>query len=71
VGDAFEFDLTEAEIRAAQTIRRSDRYYILFISKVLNSDERSIYLLPNPLGTEGIGRYRTVGSGLKLRFSVS
>jgi hypothetical protein len=70
-GDAFEFDLTEAEIRAAQTVRRSDRYYILFVSKVLNSDERSIYLLPNPLGAEGVGRYRTVGSGLKLRFSLA
>jgi hypothetical protein len=71
VGDAFEFDLTEAEIRAAQTVRPNDRYHVLFISKVLDSDERSIYLLPNPLGAEGIGRYRMVGSGLRLRFSLS
>lgn len=71
VSDVCEFDLTDAEIRAAQRIRRSDRYYILYVTHVLTGDERRIHLLPNPLGTEGLGRYRTVGSGLRLRFTLS
>lgn len=65
-----EFDLPAAEIRAAQNLRRGDRYSILYVSHVLTSDERAIYLLPNPLGTEGLGRYRTIGSGLRLRFTL-
>lgn len=65
-----EFDLTEGEIRAAQSLRRSDRYFILYVTHVLTSDERAVYLLPNPLGTEGLGKYRTVGSGLRLRFKL-
>jgi len=70
VSDVYEFDLTDAEIRAAQRARRGDRYYILYVTHVLTSDERAIHLLPNPLGTEGLGRYRTVGSGLRLRFAL-
>lgn len=69
-GDTCEFELTESEIRAAQGPRRGDRYHVLFVTKVLSSDERALHLLPNPLGTEGVGRYRTVGSGLRLRFSL-
>jgi hypothetical protein len=65
-----EFDLTEGEIRAAQGLRRGDRYHILYVTHALTSDERSVHLLPNPLGTDGLGKYRTVGSGLRLRFKL-
>jgi hypothetical protein len=67
-GDTCQFDLTKAEITAAQGIRRGDAYFVLYVTNVLSSDERAIYLLPNPFGTAGIGRYRTVGSGLRLQF---
>jgi hypothetical protein len=70
-GGAWEFDLTDAEIRAAQSVGRNERYYILFVTHVLNGDERRIYLLPNPFATEGIGRYGTLGSGLRLGFDLS
>jgi Domain of unknown function (DUF3883) len=70
-GDAVEFDLTDAEIRAAQSVRRTERYHILFVAHALTSDERAIYLLPNPFAAEGIGRYGTLGSGLRLRFDIS
>lgn len=70
VGDQCEFELTDAEIRAAQGLRRSDRYYVLFVTKVLTSDERALYLLPNPFSTEAVGLYRTMGSGLRLGFDL-
>lgn len=70
-GDTLEFDLTDAEIRAAQRVRRGEHYFILFVTHVLQGDDRSIHLLPNPFGKEGIGRYRTIGSGLRLRFDFN
>ncbi len=69
-GAGFEVDLTDLEMRAARGVRRNEQYHILFVAHALTSEERAIYLLPNPLGQQGIGRYRTVGSGLRLKFEL-
>jgi hypothetical protein len=69
-GAGFEFDLTDVEMRAARRVRRNEQYHILFVTHALTSEERAIYLLPNPLGQQGIGRYRTLGSGLRLKFEL-
>lgn len=70
VGDRCEFELTDGEIRAAQGLRKSDRYYVLFVTHVLNSDDRAIHVLPNPFIAEAVGLYRTIGSGLRLGFDL-
>ena len=71
VGNRWEFELTDTEIRAAGGLRRGDRYHILFVSSVLNSDERAIHLLPNPFSTDAAGLYRTMGAGLRLGFELA
>lgn len=70
IGDGTEFDLTGAEIQAAQSVRRSERFYILFIQHVLDADERRALMLPNPFSPEGSDYFGTVGAGLRLRFSL-
>lgn len=70
VSDRCEFELTASEIRAAQGLRRGDRYFVLFVTKVLTSDERAIHLLPNPFTADAVGLYRTIGAGLRLGFDL-
>lgn len=67
VGRRCEFELTDAEIRAAQGLRWSDRYLVLLVSHIPNSDKRAIQLLPQsvPFTANATGRYRTIGSGLR------
>jgi hypothetical protein len=71
IGDGTEFDLTGAEILAAQSVRRNERFYILFVQHVLDADERRALMLPNPFSPEGSDYFGTVGAGLRLRFSLA
>lgn len=47
--DPQEFVLTSAEIARAGSLKKRERYYILYIAHVLNREHRRIYQLPNPL----------------------
>ena len=62
--DVVAFDLSEKEIAVAQANAGHDRYRILFVGRVNESENRWVSVLPNPLSSQGQGRYRIVGRGI-------
>lgn len=68
--DDLAFDLTETEIAVAQENAGHDRYRILFVGRVNDSEQRWLAVLPNPLSAGGRGRYRIVGRGIRYEFAM-
>lgn len=68
--DDLAFDMSDAEIRVAQRHAGNDRYRILLVGRVNESDERWLAVLPNPLSAQGRGRYRIVGRGIRYEFDI-
>jgi hypothetical protein len=69
VGEFGEFELGESQVREAQRHARGDRWRLLVISHVLESERRSLQVLPNPFSRRGRGRFRLVGRGLRYRYA--
>jgi len=69
--DDMAFDLSEKEIAVAQANAGHDRYRILFVGRVNDSENRWVSVLPNPLSTLGRGRYRIVGRGIRYEFALN
>jgi Domain of unknown function (DUF3883) len=69
--DDLAFDLTETEIAVAQENAGHDRYRILFVGRVNDSEQRWLAVLPNPLSAGGRGRYRIVGRGIRYEFAMA
>jgi hypothetical protein len=67
--DTCEFQLTESELRAAQSARRGT-YRILFVRNALDKNRRSLNVLPNPFEQASLGKYRVMNEGLRYRFSL-
>lgn len=67
-GERLEFELAESEVGAAQRYTERNRYRIIFVRNALDSEKRSVHLLPNPFSPAGREFYHLVGSGLKYRF---
>lgn len=67
--DTCEFQLTESELRAAQSARRGT-YRILFVRNVLDKNRRSLNVLRNPFEQASLGKYRVMNEGLRYRFSL-
>jgi hypothetical protein len=65
-----EFVLTTTEITRARSLKRRERYYLLYVTHALNSDLRRIYRLPNPLDPKSARFFRSVGEGLHYRFAL-
>lgn len=70
VGLASDFLLTASEIARAQSLKRRERYCVLYVEHALNSGLRRIYQLPNPVDPRNARLYRTVGDGVRYRFQV-
>jgi hypothetical protein len=69
-GDAYEFDFGESELHAAKQARRG-AYRIIFLRCVLDSTERELLVLPNPLETGAGDLFAQVNEGVRLRFRPS
>ncbi len=69
--DDMSFDLSEREIAVAQANAGHDRYRILFVGRVNDSENRWVSVLPNPLSTQGRGRYRIIGRGIRYEFALN
>ena len=67
--DDMAFDLSEREIAVAQANAGHDRYRILFVGRVNDSENRWVSVLPNPLSAQGRGRYRIIGRGIRYEFA--
>jgi hypothetical protein len=70
-GDTLELELGETEVALASKVARTNHYRIIFIRHALDSSQRSIHMLPNPLSTRGTSLYRTIGRGLRYEFSLA
>jgi hypothetical protein len=60
-----EFELGETEVLAAQ--KHGNNFEILLVSEARDSARRKILPVPNPLASEGRGRYVLIGRGLRYR----
>ena len=69
-GDLAEFELGESEVRMAQEHARNGRFRVLYVTRVLDGADRSITVLPNPFGSTSRDRFRLVGEGVRLRFTL-
>jgi len=69
--DDLAFELSETEIAVAQENAGHDRYRILFVGRVNDSERRWLAILPNPLSAGGRGRYRIVGRGIRYEFAMA
>jgi hypothetical protein len=69
-GDEMAFELTENEMRLAQSATTRSLYRIIFIRNVLDPERRSLDVLPNPLGQEGANQYRMTGRGVQFAFNL-
>lgn len=65
-----EFVLTATEVARARSLKKRERYYLLYVAHALNSDLRHIYKLPNPLDPKSARFFRAVGEGLRYRFDL-
>ena len=69
-GSDTSFQLPESEIRRALSLAPHERYTILFVGNVLDSQLRRFHWLPNPLGPEA-RLFRVDGREMKFRFEVA
>src|SRR5262249_35814705 len=58
LGEAAEIELGASEVAMAQRVARHDQYRILLVRNALDSDRRTIHVLPNPHSPRGVGFYR-------------
>lgn len=65
-----EFMLTATEIARARSLKKRERYSLLYVAHSLNSDLRHIYELPNPHYPKSARYFRSVGEGLRYRFDL-
>lgn len=65
--DEFEFALGESELRAARAARKGC-YRIIFIQNVLDSADRDLFVLPNPLEQDHRKKFQQVNEDVRLRF---
>jgi hypothetical protein len=70
-GDATEFVLTDLEMLRAQTVRKRERYAVLYVTHALDGDMRAIHELPNPLDPANAGFFRSDGQGFRYRFRLA
>lgn len=63
-------ELSDNEVRFAQTHARGDQYQILLVSNPLDKGQRRLTVLPNPFSDSGQGKYRVAGSGIKYAFRL-
>ncbi|MGW0121450.1 sacsin N-terminal ATP-binding-like domain-containing protein [Streptomyces sp. NPDC003327] len=70
-GGEGEFVLSPTEIARARSLRKRQRYHVLYVSHALDADLRRIHLLPNPLHPRSARFFRSVGEGLRYRFQLS
>jgi hypothetical protein len=64
-------ELGATELQASQRHARTERYRILFLSNVLDSERRAIHVLPNPFSKRGRGAFEATGTGIKYRFTIN
>jgi hypothetical protein len=69
-GNETTFELTENEIRVAQSATTRNPYRIIFIRNVLDPELRSLDVLPNPFGQEGAHHFRMTGRGVQFAFNL-
>jgi hypothetical protein len=72
--DRLEFDLGESEVQAAQKAAmhpRTYEYWILYVRNVMDSEARTIDVLPNPFAPVGLRVLRQIGRGLTYQFSLA
>ncbi|WP_252976038.1 sacsin N-terminal ATP-binding-like domain-containing protein [Janibacter melonis] len=69
-GSDTSFQLPESEIRRALSLAPHERYTILFVGNVLDSQLRRFHWLPNPLGPAA-RLFRVDGREMKFRFEVA
>jgi hypothetical protein len=71
--DRLEIEMGESEVKCARKYARSKRfiYRLIFIRNALDSERRSLHVLPNPFSAEGQEVFRSVGSGLRYQFKLS
>lgn len=69
--DDLAFEMSETEIAVAQENAGHDRYRVLFVRNVNDSERRWLAVLPNPLSASGRGRYRIVGRGIRYEFELT
>jgi hypothetical protein len=72
-GTDTRFELGESEVGAARDCVRSARYEyrVLFISEALDSERRSLFVLPNPMDPANASFFRFPGSGLTCTFKLN
>lgn len=68
-GDQCEFEMGESELRAASSSRKGT-YLIIFIRNVLDSHERELMVLPNPLEVEFSQQFRQSSGGIRFAFEA-
>jgi hypothetical protein len=64
-GDALELELGETQVALASKLNR-----MLFIPHALDSSQRSIHMLPNPLSAKGTRFHCSLGRSLRYQFSL-
>jgi len=69
VGEHPEFTLGETEVRRAQNLAPDEEYIILFVTHVLDTNQRRITVLPNPLDHGGLNHYHVIGRAIRLQFN--
>ena len=66
-GEEYEFDMGQTEVRAARAAPKGD-YQIIFIARVLDSSQRKLLLLPNPLEAGVSSIFQQVNQGIRFEF---
>jgi hypothetical protein len=71
-GDEMQFELTEAEAGNARDCARTSRadYRVLWVPHVLDTEWRSLHVLPNPMDPAARHLYRFPGTGLLCKFQT-
>ncbi|MBI3748369.1 MAG: DUF3883 domain-containing protein [Chloroflexi bacterium] len=68
--DPGDFDLSEPEVEFALSKSRGSSYRILYIPYVGMPEDRTIFVLPNPLSPRAREFYRVASTGIKYAFRV-
>ncbi|MFJ7275392.1 sacsin N-terminal ATP-binding-like domain-containing protein [Kitasatospora sp. NPDC098663] len=70
-GQGGQIELGESEVRAAQQhAGHDDRWRLLVITSVLDSEQLQVHMLPNPFGARGRGYYREEGGALRFTYHL-
>ncbi len=69
-GDESQFEMGETEVRRAQRVVAGERYIVLFITRVLESDKTALHVLPNPFADGGLANYALLGQKVRLSFAI-